>query len=385
MTLYSNNHANVKYHSFNADYDVLMQYKKRNASKRFDYYDLANNNSHKQKQMITFTYNDDNAVFKLQVINDMRNYFNKLVRNLNTTSIKHFSNIELGENFDNPHVHIQVWHDESDSYDLKRIYDKVVTKYGLQVERCVVSLDEANTDVFHYVVKDYAKRMSDDAILELNMWKAFYRKELGKSVRFSSCSKSVHTKAQYKAAYSIGIRKNDFDGLVCDGILDVNLTVIDDKFAFMCCVLVVLSVLGQDNNKLIESNLIALYRTVFFSVMFEYWVFGFIDRGFITNLPQKLIQRRKDVYFKSVSEVYEERVVSMRGDGKTATTYISPRSSCVSVDRLSRLSIGDNPHSRLELPVSVIILNTTFAITCNLFHVIPFKFNLKNHYSLFCS
>ena len=275
MKLYSNNDTNVNFIAYN-DAEKSIQYRKTNASTRFNYYDLAHNNSHKQKQMITFTYNDDNALFKMQVINDIRNYFNKLVRNLNTTSTRFFSNIELGDSFDNPHVHIQVWHEEADAYDLKRVYDKVVQRYGLCVDRCVVSLEEAKTDVFHYVVKDYSKKMSDEQTLELNMWRAWYRKELGKNLRFTSHSKSLHTKALYKKAYSLGIKKNDLDWLIENDVITSGLVFCDDEVALRMVFFGFLSVLVQVYNKWIECSAVALYQGVFISFYFEYWVFGFL-------------------------------------------------------------------------------------------------------------
>ncbi len=250
--------------------------------------------------MLTFTYSDENALFKMQVVNDMRNHFNKLIRNLRNDNIKFFSNIELGENFDNPHVHIQLWFDnEADKFDISRVYDKVVAKYGLMSNRCVVSLDERETDVFHYVVKDYAKSLSDSDLIELNSWRSWYRKELGKNLRFTSHSKGEHSKALYKKAYSLGVRKNDIDWLISRGFISEELVISDEIFALWSVCFVIGSVLGQVYNKWIYDSLL---NSIEVGSDFEYWIFGFIDRTVALSHP-KIFQRSQNVYFNNVSGV----------------------------------------------------------------------------------
>jgi len=322
VTLYSKTCTNVKFVASN-EHDALIQYRKKNAQKRFDYYDLAHNNSHKQKMLITFTYSDENALFKMQVINDMRNHFNKLIRNLRNDNIKFFSNIELGENFDNPHVHIQLWFDDdADKFDISRVYDKVVAKYGLMSSRCVVSLDERETDMFHYVVKDYRKDIGDSELIELNSWKSFYRKELGKSIRFTSHSKGEHSKGLYKRAYGLGIKKYDLDWLIERGFVSVELVVCDELLALCCVERCFGSFLRQVYNKWIAIEFTSYVLSFEAHIDFEYWVFGFIDR-LLSISQQNLIQRSQNVYIVNFSGVWLENV---DGYGRESSTTAYPAS-----------------------------------------------------------
>jgi hypothetical protein len=155
------------------------------------------------------------------------------------------------------------------------------------------------------------------------MWKAWYRSELGKNVRFTSHSKSVHTKALYKKAYSIGIKKNDFDWLVEHEVITTDLEIINKKAVFEAVLFMILSVLVQDNNKLIAPLILWYFLEHENKLPFEYWIFGFIDRTGITNLSQNNIQRRKNVYFKSVSRDWLEKCIRVFTESKTTAHHYS--------------------------------------------------------------
>lgn len=276
MRLYSNSDAIV---NGCYDYDLIVQYRKSHARKRFDYYEIARANAHKQKMLITFTYNDPSPLFKMQVINDMRNHFNKLLRNLNNPQIVFFSNIELGSKFDNPHVHIQVWYNnDADRHDISKIYDKVVSRYGLCSNRCVVSYDDRNTDIFHYVIKDYAKSLTNEEVHLIESWKRFYRVELGKNIRYTSHTSHSHSKDLYRKAYKLGIRKYDLDYLIAAGIIDNKLILVDDRIAYMALWMGVLRYLVQNNNKMIGDCDCCFCGSFFHYFKFNYWIFGFLDK-----------------------------------------------------------------------------------------------------------
>jgi hypothetical protein len=320
--LYSNHHANVKFVASN-EQEWLIQTRKRNNSTRFHYYDLARNNAHKQKQLITFTYSDSDARFKMQVINEMRNYFNKLVRNLQTDSIKHFSNIEIGQNFDNPHLHIQVWYEESDSFALERIYNKVIQRYGLMTNRCSQVANRDDTEVFHYVIKDYRKDISDEELIKLNSHKAWYRKELGKNLRFSSHSKSKYTKVIYKRGFALGILKNDVDFLLDHEIVDESFNIIDEEVALWMVMCVFSSLLGQENNKWIRYLFHRCLTVVSLPKDFEWWIFGFVDRLMHYNSPDNINKRIRNVYLVNFPEDRLEHLVSVYTEYKTTANYAS--------------------------------------------------------------
>ncbi len=137
-----------------------MSIKKRNAAHRFDYYHLANEYKHLEKSLITFTYQDTDKFTKLFMVNEIRNYFNKLIRNTKNDTIKFYSNIELGSDLDNPHLHVQVWHDNQKQID--KIYKKVLDKFGLFSEYCKITLPTSNKELYDYVIKDYSKYLTDD-------------------------------------------------------------------------------------------------------------------------------------------------------------------------------------------------------------------------------
>lgn len=124
-----------------------------------------------------------------------------LAKLLSREDIKYFMNIELGKAYSNPHLHVQVW--SATSANLSNISKKICTKYNLNQNRCPITYqdEDSDIDVFHYVVKDYAKNLSDDEIWNLDVQKKRYRKQYGKVIRFYSKSCDKHTKWWYRFAY----------------------------------------------------------------------------------------------------------------------------------------------------------------------------------------
>lgn len=146
---------------------------------------------------------------KMRVLVSIKKYLAKL---LSREDIKYFMNIELGKAYSNPHLHVQVWYmsttlmsssENNTSANLSNISKKICTKYNLNQNRCPITYcdEDNNIDVFHYVVKDYAKNLSDDEIWNLDVQKKRYRKQYGKVIRFYSKSCDKHTKWWYRFAY----------------------------------------------------------------------------------------------------------------------------------------------------------------------------------------
>ena len=119
------------------------------------------------------------------------------------SDVKYFMNIELGKAYSNPHLHIQVWSKSVTSTNLSNISKKICCKYDLNQKRCPITYqdEDSNIDVFHYVVKDYAKNLTDDEIWNLDVQKKRYRKQYGKVIRFYSKSSDKHSKKWYRFAY----------------------------------------------------------------------------------------------------------------------------------------------------------------------------------------
>ena len=206
---------------------------------------------------------------KLDMINDIRNYFVKLVKNTKNDNIKFFTNIELGINKDNPHVHIQVWHEDQKQID--KIYDKVISRFGLFAEYCKLIEQKNDTKIFEYVIKDYNKSMSDEQLLKLDDKKRIFRGVLGKKIRFSSHSKGKYTKAIYKDLYSKFDLKKDMVDLMLDNcIINVHGNVNSRVIEF----LIILLLLQIDNKSKSIECFECWYKEFQYSILFEWWTYG---------------------------------------------------------------------------------------------------------------
>jgi len=206
------------------------------------------------------------------MINDIRNYFNKLVSNTKSDNIKFFSNIELGENSKNPHLHIQVWHDNQKQID--KIYLKVLERFGLFSEFCKLTMPKDDTQIYDYVIKDYKKDKTDSELLSLDDSKRVFRGVLEKKIRFSSHSKGKYTKAIYKSLYSkFDLRKDMVDFMLDNSVIDIHGNVNSNVIEYIY--IVFFTIFNISNNK---SDKIECYECNLKEFMiqsyFEYWIFG---------------------------------------------------------------------------------------------------------------
>jgi len=208
------------------------------------------------------------------MINDIRNYFNKLVKNTKNNNIKFFSNIELGTKSQNPHLHIQVWHDNQKQID--KIYNKVIERFGLFIEFCDLAKQKSDIKIFEYVIKDYRKCMSDEELLNLDDSKRVFRGVLDKKIRFSSHSKGRYTKAVYKSLYrKFDLKKDVVDLLLDNNVIDIRGCVNSNVIEFMYLYLEIMRILSQIDNK---SKSIECYQCELkefqYLALFEWWIFG---------------------------------------------------------------------------------------------------------------
>lgn len=244
--------------------------KKRNNRVLFDYFYLYRRNKHKQKCMITFTVNGDDRFLKMHLVNEIRNYFNYLIRNTRNDEIKYFSNIELGQDFSNPHLHVQLFHNNPGQ--ILGIYDKVVEKFGLDSTRCVISEPDTESD-YSYVVKDYLD-YSTKHLLELDEARREYRHALGSNLRFVSQSSGMYPKNVYRRLFRLGIDCDAVDDLVGD-VLDIDGNIVSDVFV-MAVMRVLVQVLNKRVSRVPVGGLLdgfGWYELCFF----EWWVFGMPD------------------------------------------------------------------------------------------------------------
>ena len=194
--------------------------------------------------LLTFTYKDDCHYFKMDIINDIKNYLSLLIRNTKS-DIKYYSNIELGDDFFNPHLHCQIYY--SNYNQVMLIRDKIIERYGLFIEYCHITLPKCNDVKYDYAVKDY-KIKDDKELLLLDDMKIHYRYKLHKSIRFCAFSKEKYSKKIYKKAYGCGILKGNVDYLIDNKVINESIEIIDNAFIYYFEMLV-LSVLVQYKNK----------------------------------------------------------------------------------------------------------------------------------------
>ena len=180
------------------------------------------------KTMLTFTIPGsfksnnrritNNRYYKMRELIKIKAYIAKLMSR--EDDIKYFANIELGAKYSNPHIHIQVWtkqiksrpssrHQEdgvssiTSSSAIDLIKQKTIAKFNLNTQRCHTSAFDTNSkiDVFHYVVKDYSKHLTDDELWTLEIQKKRYRQQLNKNIRFNSKSSDKYTQKIYRVMY----------------------------------------------------------------------------------------------------------------------------------------------------------------------------------------
>ena len=107
--------------------------------------------------------------------------------------------IEVGSELKNPHLHSQIWSDDKEA--VRAIYERVISKFGLNASRCKLSEPQRTHKFYNYVIKDYSKDLNDDEVWNLEQTKKRMRKTLGLKLRFYSRSKSKYTSKLYRMVY----------------------------------------------------------------------------------------------------------------------------------------------------------------------------------------
>ena len=273
-TIIHKNIAKSKTYYFNLlKKDKILNYRKKNASIRHEYYTLSNKYSNWNKCMLSFTVpnasispskqrNIKNGRFtKLRTLIALRAYIAKLINN--SDDIRYFMNIELGKAYSNPHIHVQLWlkNPITSSTTIDLIREKAIKKFGLNSKRCYTTLPEKDLDIYHYVIKDYAKDLTDKQIWDLETQKKRFRKQLGKKVRFYSKSTDKYTKKIYRIVWKWGIGRdiaNDFISFFKNNFMKFNKKTFF-KFSFFCINFSELFIL---KNKRIENVFAAVFVLV---------------------------------------------------------------------------------------------------------------------------
>ena len=168
------------------------------------------------KVLLTFTVPTDikeksiknGRYTKLRKLIKIRAYIAKLLNN--SDNVKYFMNIELGEHYSNPHLHLQLWIKNSDTSSVfTNIYEKTIKKFDLNKNRCYITEPTHAIPIYNYIIKDYAKDLTDKQIWDLETQKKRFRKIMDSKVRFYSKSKDSYCKSIYrKLWYGLGIARD---------------------------------------------------------------------------------------------------------------------------------------------------------------------------------
>lgn len=198
--------------------EKIIQYRKKHNAIRHEYFTMAQKYMGYTKVLLTFTVPTEvqdrtiknGRYTKLRKLIKIRAYIAKLLNNSSDT--KYFMNIELGKAYSNPHLHLQLWikDDISNTSSITtNIHQKTITKFNLNKSRCHVTEATHAVPIYDYVIKDYAKDLSDKDLWDLETQKKRFRKVMGSSVRFYSKSKDKYCKSIYrKLYYSLGVVRN---------------------------------------------------------------------------------------------------------------------------------------------------------------------------------
>lgn len=230
--------------------EKILSYRKKYSAVRHEYFTMAQKYMSYNKVLLTFTVPTDikdksiknGRYSKLRKLIKIRAYIAKLLNNSSDT--KYFMNIELGEHYSNPHLHIQLWFKGSDissghnkevrtlGSDIRNIanplspkltpqanpltssiptniFEKTIKKFHLNENRCYITEPTHPIAIYNYVIKDYAKDLTDKQIWDLETQKKRFRKIMDSKVRFYSKSKDSYCKSIYrKLWYGLGIARD---------------------------------------------------------------------------------------------------------------------------------------------------------------------------------
>ena len=180
-----------------------------------NYFFMCDRNKNNEKALITFTTPQKVAYDKLSHIKEIKRYFSKLLSNLKI-DIDKFAVIELGQNKNNPHLHVQLFYNDKDLLKIQRAYIKTLVKFNLHEKLCTfTTTDKTKTHIkyFSYILKEFGKKLSDSELMDLDRARNGLRVEENRSMQFVSHSHNLLTRAVYKYLYhkkNINYSKADF-------------------------------------------------------------------------------------------------------------------------------------------------------------------------------
>jgi len=182
----------------------LYRLKNKNNKIKSKFIHLHECNIGRERSLVTFTLPKmGNATEQLIGINEIRKFFIKRLQNLKA-NIQYFTAIELGKNFDNPHLHIQLYFDDQDEERIDDAYFKTLKQFQLILKRnkiTKVDSSASSTTSFNYAIKESDNQHQDDKeILKRNKAKQKIKSKniRAKNISFYTSSRSMLPQPLYK-------------------------------------------------------------------------------------------------------------------------------------------------------------------------------------------
>ena len=168
-----------------------------------NYLFISNKNVSREKALVTFTSSKVDKHDRLTEVKLIKNHFSKLLSNLKI-DIDKFLVVEIGENKNNPHLHIQLFFTHKDFNKIYRAYTKVLTRFNLNQEFCRFSkTDKSQTHItyFSYILKEYSPELSDRELIAFDKARNKLRVKENKNMQFISHSHNLLIRPVYKHLY----------------------------------------------------------------------------------------------------------------------------------------------------------------------------------------
>lgn len=168
-----------------------------------NYLFMSDKNKNREKALVSFTSPLTDIDEKVTQIKLIKNYFSKLLSNLKI-DIDKFAVVELGENLNNPHSHIQLFYNYRDFDKIYRVYIKTLLKFNLNQEFCRFSKTDKNQThikYFSYILKEYGAKLSDRELIAFDKARNKLRVKENKNMQFISHSHNLLIRPLYKHLY----------------------------------------------------------------------------------------------------------------------------------------------------------------------------------------
>ncbi len=181
----------------------LRQLKSKNNKTKSKYIQLSDSNHGRKRSLVTFTVKKHaNPQSQLLLIKKIKSYFSKRLQNLKS-DIQYFNMIELGKNYNNPHLHSQLFFNEEDTKRVEHAFNKTIEHFSLNSKRCkLVKESEVilHTSSYNYIIKNLDNlQLTNKEILELDAARKRLKQGETKHLQLFSMSRSQYPHPMYKA------------------------------------------------------------------------------------------------------------------------------------------------------------------------------------------